>query len=388
MGEPRYYRRGEKGVNVKGRGQHGAGYAPIVAWHVLAARRKARCFSRKHHGYTILGPVPEHGSRGTSVRGLEPFVKTAHGYPSEKEGYDDLSGFLTIIAGLRLRWRALKLPTQTDDIRPYGEEKALWFRGQTDTSWGLVPRIWRKQYSDANEAEMRLEFESVGHPLTVLATPHDKWHWYFLMQHYGAPTRLLDWTVNPLVALYFAVRDATEDDGAVWVVDPWRWNRSHVRGLYGPAIAGWRETKGYLLDLEEAFYTDKNENQTTKKWPVAIEPSHIDRRIAAQGSKFVLFGTRKDMTRSPAINRPRRERGKHAVLDKIVVPNQIAQKLRGELNQIGINEGAMFPDLEGLGKHIAWEWKTRVVPAGKKKGTKRVRFGRNPRIASPAPHAT
>ena len=299
--------------------------------------------------------VPEHGPQGTSLRGLKPLVKPAREYPSEKEGYDDLSGFLAIITGLRLRWRTLKLPTQTDDIRPYGEEKALWFRGQTDTSWGLVPRIWRKQYSDANEAEMRLEFESVGHPLTVLGTAHDKWHWYFLMQHYGAPTRLLDWTVNPLVALYFAVRDATEDDGAVWVVDPWRWNRSHVKNLYGPAVGGWRETEGYLLDLEESFDTDKNENQTTKKWPVAIEPSHIDRRIAAQGSKFVLFGTRKDMTRSPAINRPRREPGKHAVLDKIAVPNQIAQKLRAELNQIGINERAMFPDLEGLGKHIAWE---------------------------------
>jgi hypothetical protein len=151
---------------------------------------------------------------------------------------------------------------------------------------------------------MRLEFESVGHPLTQSGAAHDKWHWYFLMQHYGAPTRILDWTVNPLVALYFAVRERIEENGAVWVVDPWRWNHAHVKDLFGPAVAGWQETLKYLLELEEAFDTDKDENQTRAKWPICIEPTHIDRRIAAQGSKFVLFGNKKDMTDSPAINQP------------------------------------------------------------------------------------
>jgi hypothetical protein len=309
-------------------------------------------------------------------------LKSILEYPSEKEKYDDLSGFLAIVRGLRPRWRTLKLPTQTTHVRPYGDEKALWFRGQSDATWGLIPRIWRKEYSDANEAEMRLEFESVGHPLTQSGAVHDKWHWYFLMQHYGAPTRILDWTINPLVALYFAVRDS-EDDGAVWVVDPWRWNRAHVKDMYGPAIGGWEETTEYLLDLEDACNVSKNEDQTSKKWPIAIEPSHIDRRIAAQGSKFVIFGTKKNMTDSPAINRPRDSKGKHAVIERIIVPKNVAEGLREELNQIGINERAMFPDLEGLGKHIAWEWKNRAVPAGEKKGSKRVRFLRNPKISSP-----
>jgi hypothetical protein len=304
-------------------------------------------------------------------------------YPSEKEKYDDLAEFLAVVRGLRPRWRKFKLPTQTDRIRPFGEEKALWFRGQCDISWGLTPKIWRPEYSDANEAEMRLEFESVGHPLTQPGAVLDKWHWYFLMQHYGAPTRILDWTINPLVALYFAVREDAEKDGALWVIDPWRWNRAHVKGLFGPAIAGWQETARYLLDLEEAFDTDTSENQTNRKWPIAIEPSHIDRRIAAQGSKFVLFGTKKDMTDSPAINRPRGGNTKHAVVDRIIVPRNMSEKLRQELNEIGINERAMFPDLEGLGKHIAWEWKTRVLPSGAKRSAKRVRFLRNPKTSSP-----
>ena len=297
-------------------------------------------------------------------------MKTISKYPSEREKFSDLADYLTVIKGLRPRWRALKLPTQTDRIRPYGEDRALWFRGQADATWGLTPKIWREQYSDANEAEMCLEFESVGHPLTPSGNSYDKWHWYFLMQHYGAPTRLLD----------FTIRDNGNEDAVVWAVDPWRWNRAHVKDLYGPVIPGWAETAPYLLDLEDAFNTDKDENQTNRKWPIAIEPSHIDRRIAAQGSKFMLFGTTKDMTISPAINNRSGGSHKHAILDKILIPSSISKSLKKELHLIGINERSLFPDLEGLGKHIAWEWQIPEVPKGKEKATiRRIRFQRNPK---------
>jgi hypothetical protein len=241
----------------------------------------------------------------------------------------------------------------------------------------LIPKKLRDDYREANEAEMRLSFESVGHPLAQSSASFDKWNWYFLMQHYQAPTRMLDWTINPLVALYFAVCSGEKRDAVVWVVDPWRWNRAHIKNLFGPAIGGWEETEGYLLDLEDAFDTDKNENQTKKKWPVAIEPYHIDRRIAAQGSKFFLFGTEIDMTDSPAINQARGGKKKHSVLDRIIIPKDVVEPVRASLNEIGINERAMFPDLAGVGKHICWEWKHRDVPPGSQKAEKRKRFDRN-----------
>jgi FRG domain len=277
-------------------------------------------------------------------------------FPSDAEKCTDVPSFLKIVAGLRPRWRDFGLPAQSDKKRPFGEEKELWFRGQTDLSLGLTPKFWRPDYERADEAEMRLEFMSVGFPLTNGADSRDGWYWYFLMQHYGCPTRLLDWTTSPLVALYFAVRHPKGHDAAVWVIDPWRWNRAHIKNLYGPAIPGWKETKSYLLDLEDAFDGELEQSETTKKWPMAIEPPHIDRRIAAQGSKFLIFGKEKNMLDSPALNRKRKNKGKHAIVDRIIVPRSNAETILSELNNLGVNQRSLFPDLEGLGGYISWEW--------------------------------
>jgi hypothetical protein len=297
-------------------------------------------------------------------------------FPCENEACNDVSDFLRIVRELRPLWRKLGLPTQNSKKKPLGEEKELWFRGQSDVEFGLVAKYWRDEYKRANEAEMRLEFMSVGHPLAPGGNSGDHWYWYFLMQHYGCPTRLLDWTTNPLVALYFAVRKCKEHDAAVWVLDPWRWNRAHVKNLYGPAIPGWKETEPYLLELEDAFDSEVAEKQTNKKWPIAIEPSHIDRRIAAQGSKFVLFGKCKNMLDSPAINRKQKDRGKHAIVDRIVIPRGRAESILSELNSLGVNQRSLFPDLEGLGQHIAWEWE---FPSG----TEAIRTASSPRRRFP-----
>src|SRR5438046_4603842 len=203
-----------------------------------------------------------------------------------KKPVKTLNEFLERIKDLRRGWPSKNKPTRQ------GEQENLWFRGQPSAKWGLSPKLYRKEYRGAQEAEIRQDFQSRALQLMQGRTPHrdDKWEWYFLMQHYGVPTRLLDWTDNPVIALFFAVSDQPEPGkSAVWVLDPWWLNRQLRKGIDGPMPPGWEEAEPYLWDLEDAFTRDVD---VRAQKPAAIDPPHVDRRLAAQKSRFIIFASR------------------------------------------------------------------------------------------------
>jgi hypothetical protein len=223
---------------------------------------------------------------------------------------------------------------------------ALWFRGHRDSAWKLKPKLYRDEYIDADESEIRLEFESRALQLIQGRVPPGKWEWYFLMQHYGAPTRLLDWTDNPLLGLYFAVEGHPQNcDAAVWALDPDWLNRKLRRGIEGAMLPDWREANSYLKDLEDCFEGAR----IFARLPAAIDPPHVDRRLAAQSSRFVIFGADRDLMRIKAIKSERRRR-RH--LQKLTIPRGAITAIQKELYSCGITHSFVFPDLEGLCREI------------------------------------
>src|ERR1700747_1282643 len=90
-----------------------------------------------------------------------------------------------------------------------GNEKIYpWFRGHCINEHLLVPGAYRTINAKKNQDSYRQDFQKKAFPFLneAYGLPKDDWEWYFLMQHYGLPTRLLDWSEGSLIALYFAIK--------------------------------------------------------------------------------------------------------------------------------------------------------------------------------------
>ena len=256
---------------------------------------------------------------------------------------ENVGDFLSQIADISGAW------FRDDELRP-------WYRGQSRAEWGLQPSLYRMRGTyveireDEIEDEIREEF-IVRAPVFSEFKPagDDDWEWYFLMQHYGAPTRLLDWTQGALLALYFAVRDNPGHfDSAVWVLDPYRLNKRAINRyeVIPPSAQGVsRADKRKVSRWLPIRFTGK----FIPRRPIAVFPTHIARRISTQRSCFTVHG-------SDFGGLDRLENSNPPMLRRIIIPSFNVQAVKRELINSGIDEATIFPDLDGLGRAIGAEY--------------------------------
>jgi len=133
-------------------------------------------------------------------------------------------------------------------------------------------------------------------------------------------------------------------------MDPWWLNKKIRLGVWGPILPDYEESDRYLPALEDAF----NGRDVRRQLPAAIEPPHVDRRVAAQSSRFLVFGKTQDLTRSRVV---RGRRGRDARLAKIRIPGSARHSLLRELDGCGVNFSFIYPDLEGLALNILCRWR-------------------------------
>ena len=156
-----------------------------------------------------------------------------------------------------------------------------------------------------------------------------------MAQHYGLPTRLLDWIENPLAALYFACWSHPEDDGLVFMINPVDLNRASAVGS-GRVLDPRRDRdtiKGYLALTGRL--------STRGSGPVAVNPVWNSERITLQRGKFIIHGSSSEGL----------GRGTPS-LAAIGVLNEAKERLRGELEGVGIDEMSLFPELEHACRHL------------------------------------
>ena len=223
------------------------------------------------------------------------------------------------------------------------------YRGALEACAPLITSLDRLGGTESAHGKAELE----GHILRNFirySRPHlngaaaNEWELLVTAQHYGVPTRLLDWTYSPLVAAHFATRGGRagrDGDRAVWRLD---WQRVHdAFGL--PPLA--------LLtqDLERLLGGDRpltpwrlaDEDEAVRPFACLVEPPTIDARIAVQAATFTLCS---DKRRS--FDAFLAAHGLESALTRFVIPAERVTFIRDQLDLVGFDERRLFPDLDGV----------------------------------------
>ncbi len=222
-----------------------------------------------------------------------------------------------------------------------GDLAHCWWRGHKDATWKLLPKVRRDEYDERGLAETF----KLRAPALHQSTPaqDDYPAWLSLMQHYGLPTRLLDWTGSPLVAAFFAIGawqgggpGASKDDpseAALWALDPIKMNEAVGAGGGIVPIHNGR----VMTEVQRAFLAGKDHH--SGRPAVAVQPAHIDQRLLAQDAKFTLHDDETPLEE---------HEGCEGWLYKYLIPDTLVRPLARELEAVGITDDVVFPDLDHL----------------------------------------
>lgn len=271
------------------------------------------------------------------------------------------------------------------------------YRGVSNEAYKLIPSVFRKShdiditindYIDndkyiafATEKQIIKDFMSEACAYLRMGTADDIYKWVEYAQHYGVPTRYLDWTENPLVALYFACRDNKPDykkeaklggkDAAVWVVhiqDYRRYANQVDNIIYGNDA----KKKYTIAETINKIY----DGHIMMKYPMIYKPYYSDTRMRAQSSMFMVWGKeikafedmfsdKKTLKSNEFRNSGRSLSGRQNkdIVYKFYISKYRKQSLLRELESCGISEKTLFPGLDGIGRYVEMKYRFDIEEA-------------------------
>lgn len=214
-----------------------------------------------------------------------------------------------------------------DIILDIPTEHFILYRGQAQDK-ALLPKIARYNLPDVEEKEIEMLEDFQRRSLHLIDYhPGNSWDWLALAQHHGMATRLLDWTENPLIALWFSMSlrqdEASSDYSVVWAFNV--------------------PKEDIILSTDDK---DPFKGRTTK----VFKPNHITKRISAQFGWFTIHKSELNRKFIPFEQNP--EYSKRVF--KIKVDSKCFKECKSRLHNFGINSASMYPDIDGLAKHVEW----------------------------------
>jgi len=207
-------------------------------------------------------------------------------------------------------------------LEEYRNNSSYKYRGQSDSNWKLIPKAGRDNLKGSDDETIFNHWKRRA--IGLLDKSFDnKLDYLSIAQHTGLPTRLLDWSHSPLIALFFAVVDNPDKDGALF--------------LYSLAVKE-------VLPFEEIKEYNPFDKEMKKDYYFYMPISTIN-RLDNQFGHFSIHKTPQKPFEDICIK---------SRLKKYIIPKDLKKEILLLLNHYGINYLTIYPDLEGLSKHLNW----------------------------------
>ncbi len=217
------------------------------------------------------------------------------------------------------------------------------YRGDPVASWDLRTGLMRLggNYSEL-EGHMLRNFKKYAQGDAV--REDSIWNWLAVAQHHGLPTRLLDWTYSPYIALHFATVDLKyfDLDAVVWCVNYVELHKLLPKRLRG--VLARERSNSFTVEMLQKGAPSLHALQALSREPFALflEPPSLDARIVNQFALFSMMSSA-----SALFDQYLRHRAPH-LLRRIIIPAGLKWEIRDKLDQANITERVLFPGLDGL----------------------------------------
>jgi len=214
----------------------------------------------------------------------------------------------------------------------------MLYRGQ-EKDWDLLPKIARKGYISRKildrEKTLMREFERLSYPFIDSEITHNDWNLLAIAQHHRLPTRLLDWSENPLIALWFSCNADRPNNVQTSLKNP-------------------RVVWAFGVEPDEVIDKKPEKGPYDQRVTRVFRPNHVTRTITVQSGWFTVHKYMTEKKSFLPLNR--NSIYSKRLLKFTVSTEEIRHSLLSRLDKMGTNSFSLFPDVYGMSDYLEWKY--------------------------------